>query len=125
MPPEPVIEPHQREGDADLPEDEEQILEGPDPRQWPADTAIWNLVEDIEVLDKVIGLLSGPLAAGPITMECRNMLAQSATQQREVLSGLLLALYGTKLPETAKSPYAHAGRPRAFGADPPPPPGNT
>ncbi len=104
-----------------------QDLSGPDPRTWPAEPDVWDRVQDIRAIDEVLAVLRGEQARetdDPAVLEARRFLAAAAAQQCEELARVLLGMYGVKAGETAgATPFETAGRPRAFGADSPPPAG--
>lgn len=108
-------------------EEEDQVLDGPDPRTWPATPAVWDLVLDVRAIDEVLAALKGEVARDtddPAYMEARSFLSAAVAQRCEELARVLLSMYGVKPGETAgASPFEGAGRPRAFGADSPPPAG--
>lgn len=109
-------------------EEEVPLLDGPDPRTWPGNNDLWGLVQDLEAIDHVTGLMEGRIAQDGMSEsyeEARRFLRAAGAAQREQLSLMLLSMYGVKpSQDSGASPFAAAGKPRAFGADTSPPAGN-
>ena len=108
-------------------DDDAQVLDGPDPRTWPTIDALWDRVLDIRAIDELMTVLSGASpreTSDPAYQEARRFLVTAAGQQCEELARVLLSMYGVRAGEAAgASPFDGAGKPRAFGADSPPPAG--
>lgn len=105
-------------------EDEPQLIEGPDPRTWPATDEIWGPVTDLRMIDEVAGLLNGKIAMDGMSAayeEARRFLRALRAEGCEQLALALLATYSVQPADDAgASPFSEAGKPRAFGADSPP-----
>lgn len=109
----------------DAEEPEVQELDGPDPRTWQGNHELWGLIQDLEALDHVSELMDGRTAQdgmSPAYEEARRFLRSAGYACREQLSLMLLSMYGIKPEGSGASPFAAAGKPRAFGADTSPPP---
>lgn len=108
------------------PEDTEAAQwDGPDPREWPAHSGIWDRVLDIENLARADRALAGSSAqvSGPAYDEARRFVTQLGQQLRGQLAMEILAAYGiTASDGEDPSPFARAGKPRAFGPESQPPP---
>lgn len=106
-------------------EDETPVLEGPDPRTWEDDSVLGALLADIRTLEDVYTLFDGRVAQDGMTgtyHEARTFLRALGAQAREQFALALLAAYGIEPGEDAgASPFASAGKPRAFGAESSPP----
>jgi hypothetical protein len=105
-------------------EDAPRELVGPDFSDWPRQAAdMWKLVIDIEACDRILAAMNGPIAqdAGAHYEEARRFLMTAGQQLRAALGVMICARYGvTVREEQDDSPFAGAGRPRAFGTDPQP-----
>jgi hypothetical protein len=113
--------------DLDADEEQPQVLDGPDPREWPVRAIeAWNLMLDIETWDRISAAMNGPIAqdhTGPAYGAARRFLASAGGQLRTQLGEMICQLYGVPVAEEDDSPpFAAAGRPRAFGAEAQPPP---
>ncbi len=113
-----------------MPDEEPEVQEinGPDPRTWPGNESLWGLVTDIEMIERVTVAVEGPVAQDGMSeayQESRRFLRSAGAACREQLALMLLAMYGVKpAQDSGASPFAAAGKPRAFGADTSPPAGN-
>lgn len=104
-----------------------QSFDGPDPRHWRGSPDIWGVVEDIKVIDEVLPLLNMPggYRMSPAHQEALRFLAAHRVQSCELLAAGILMSQGVPLPQEEAepdSPFSQAGKPRAFGAESPPPP---
>ena len=102
-----------------------QELDGMDPRDWEDKAPeLWGLLQDIEALDRVRGVMRGPVdpEQQALHQEATSFLDQCARAQRLLLAAEILNMYGVQLGEEQRSPFGQAGKPRALGADPPKPP---
>lgn len=100
---------------------EETTLEGPDFRKLEAEAPdIWNLLLDIEGLDRLQAVMQGAATDGSVAYGvARHFLEYCAREHRVRLAELIIMKYG--VPVTERSPFGQAGKPRAFGAESPPP----
>ncbi|MCW2929920.1 MAG: hypothetical protein JWM19_882 [Actinomycetia bacterium] len=109
-------------------EDEEEIVtaDGPAPRTWPGHPDVGPAMDDIEVLDRALALMNGPVPQDGMSAAyetARRLLRIMGTQRREDLADILVSLHGLAVDEEGDvSMFAGAGKPRAFGADPAPGP---
>lgn len=109
---------------AETPEQEHPILEGPDFRNLEAEAPeIWNMLLDIEAIDRVLAVMRGQATSGSVSYAvARQFVEYLAGEHRVRLAELIVKTYGVPMAET--SPFGNAGKPRAFGAESPGPPGN-
>lgn len=100
---------------------EDPTLEGPDFRNLEAEAPdIWSLLLDIESLDRVLAVMKGAATEGSVAYGvARHFLEYCAQEHRVRLAELIITKYG--VPVTERSPFGQAGKPRAFGAESPPP----
>lgn len=99
-------------------------VEGPDPRHWEsAAPELWDLLTDLEHLGRALAVLSGPVGSEFVIPHAAavRFIRESAQQLRGQLAAHILVAYGIK-PEDieTRSPFADAGKARAFGAEQPP-----
>lgn len=76
--------------------------DGPDPHQWPeAAPKMWDLVLDIEYLNRVIEVIDGPVAPEDERehAEARDFLHGARSGQRAELARTILHSYRVELPE--------------------------
>lgn len=103
-------------------QDETPTWDGPDPHNWPqADSKMWGVVLDIEVLSRVIGALEGPVHREDALVhdEARKFLDNARSEQRAALSVMILHAYHVPLPEeTTDFPTEAVGGPRGNGNGP-------
>jgi hypothetical protein len=114
-----------------MPDEQEELqqLDGPDPRTWPSNHDIWGLVQDLSTLDHVTSQMDGggydQDGMSEAYYESLRLLQAFRVNRREQLALMLLSMYGVvPSPDAGTSPFAAAGKPRAFGADTSPPGGN-
>jgi hypothetical protein len=90
---------------SDAAEPEEiSVHNGPDPHQWPeAAPEMWDLVLDVEYLNRIIEAMEGPVAVldERVHAEARMFLHNARSGQRAELAGMILHAYRVKLPEEA------------------------
>ena len=106
---------------------EPEVLDGPDPREWPIKSPeMWSLVLDIEALERIRRAMNGPVVpvAEQDHEEARQFLDHADRQLRATLGAMIIDTY--QVPRSSEprdtSPFGGAGKPRAFGAEHPPPP---
>lgn len=104
-----------------------QDLDGPDPRSWRENGDLWGLVKDLEALDKVAELMGAEWENDGMSDahgEACRFIQAARKERRETLALMLLSMYGIQPSQDAgASPFAAAGKPRAFGAGNSPPAG--
>lgn len=109
------------------PEEEPQFFDGPDPREWMGRPEFIRAVQNVETIDALIAALKGPIAqeGSAAYREALRLLTILGYQARYELSVMVLKAQGVPVPEEDdgdSSPFSGAGKPRAFGAEPAPPP---
>lgn len=83
-------------------EEEVPVHEGPDPRNWERDAPdLWAGVLNIEALDRVAAVLSGPAPkfTQGLVAEARTFLDRAREDQRAELSAMILAAFQVPEPE--------------------------
>lgn len=91
--------------------EEVRVYNGADPRTWPQEERrLWGAMLDIEVLNRVIAALDGPVGDADVRFcdAAHEFLERGLRAQRGLLSELVLGAYEVVLPDEPASPATEA-----------------